>query len=71
MLFLQGARDEFAQASLLNPLIERLGERATLCALPGADHSFHVPARSGFTDRQINDDMLNALDSWLDTVIRA
>jgi predicted alpha/beta-hydrolase family hydrolase len=68
MLFLQGARDEFAQASLLGPLITRLGALATLCILPDADHSFHVPARSTFTDSQINADMLNALASWVAAV---
>ena len=47
MLFLQGARDEFADLTLLNPLVKRLAGRATLCLLREADHSFHVPARSG------------------------
>ena len=70
MLFLQGARDEFAQASLLNPLITRLGSLATLCVLPDADHSFHVPARSAITGSQINDRMLDALTSWTDAVSR-
>jgi uncharacterized protein len=68
MLFLQGARDEFAQASLLNPLIARLGSLATLCVLPDADHSFHVPARGTLTGSQINDRMLDALTSWIDAV---
>jgi uncharacterized protein len=71
MLFLQGARDEFAQASLLNPLIARLGTLATLCALPDADHSFHVPARSAFTAAQINERLLSALSEWTDAVTRA
>ena len=60
MLFLQGARDLYAEPELLNPLITLLADRATLILLPDADHSFHVPARSGFTDSQINDDMINA-----------
>jgi uncharacterized protein len=68
MLFLQGARDEFAQAALLGPLITRLGALATLCILPDADHSFHVPARSTFTGSQINADMLNALANWVTVV---
>jgi hypothetical protein len=71
MLFLQGARDEFAEAALLNPLIKRLGDLATLCLLPDADHSFHVPARSTYSGSQVNEDMLNALTSWVDAVIRA
>jgi predicted alpha/beta-hydrolase family hydrolase len=71
MLFLQGARDEFAQGSLLNPLIARLGSLATLCVLPEADHSFHVPARSTFTAAQINERLLSALSEWTDAVTRA
>ncbi len=70
MLFLQGARDVYAEPELLNPLITLLGERATLLLLPHADHSFHVPARSGFSDSQINDDMINALSGWIGALAR-
>jgi uncharacterized protein len=68
MLFLQGARDAFADPALLNALIARLKKTATLRVLPDADHSFHVPARSTVTDAKINDDMLNAITGWLDAV---
>ena len=70
MLFLQGARDVFAEPELLNPLITLLANRATLMLLPDADHSFHVPARSTFTDTQINDDMIDALAGWIGAVAR-
>jgi uncharacterized protein len=70
MLFLQGARDVYAEPDLLNPLITLLANRATLMLLPDADHSFHVPARSTFTDSQINDDMINALAGWMGAVAR-
>ena len=70
MLFLQGARDLYAEPELLNPLITLLADRATLVLLPDADHSFHVPARSRFTDTQINDDMINALAGWIGAVAR-
>ncbi len=70
MLFLQGARDVFAEPELLNPLISLLADRATLLLLPDADHSFHVPARSAFTNSQINDDMINALAGWIGAVAR-
>ena len=70
LLFLQGARDVFAEPELLNPLITLLGDRATLLLLPDADHSFHVPARSRFNDAQINDDMINALAGWIGAVAR-
>ncbi len=70
MLFLQGARDVYAEPELLNPLITLLAERATLMLLPEADHSFHVPARSSLTDSQINDDMINGLAGWMGAVAR-
>jgi uncharacterized protein len=70
MLFLQGARDVYAEPELLNPLITLLAERATLMLMPDADHSFRVPARSSFTDRQINDDMINGLAGWIGAVAR-
>ena len=70
MLFLQGARDVYAEPDLLNPLITLLAGRATLMLLPDADHSFHVPARSAFTNSQINDDMINALAGWIGAVAR-
>jgi predicted alpha/beta-hydrolase family hydrolase len=43
MLFLQGTRDAFATPQLLHPVLRRLGERATLHAIPDADHGFRLP----------------------------
>jgi uncharacterized protein len=71
MLFLQGSRDEFAQAALLHPVIARLGSLTTLVELPDADHSFHVPARAATPAVQINVMMLNALESWINAVTTA
>lgn len=70
MLFLQGARDAFAELSLLEPLAKRLGSRATLTLIVDADHSFHVPARTGRTDSQVRTAMLTDLATWADAVIR-
>jgi uncharacterized protein len=50
MLFLQGARDKLASLDETEPLCNKLGKRATLKVFEDADHSFHVPARSGRTD---------------------
>jgi predicted alpha/beta-hydrolase family hydrolase len=65
MLFLQGTRDELAKLELLQPVIERLGSRATLKLLQDADHSFHVPARSGRKDPDVRAEMLDALGAWI------
>lgn len=68
MLFIQGTRDELADPTLLRPLVDRLGSRATLHALEDADHSFHVPARSGRKDSQVRNDALDAVRTWLGCV---
>ena len=68
MLFLQGSRDEFADHTLLLPVMERLGARATLRSFEGADHSFHVPARSGRNDREIRAELLATLADWMKAV---
>jgi len=64
MLFLQGTRDELADMDLLRPLTERLAPRATLVEFEHADHSFHVPARSGRKDAQVLDELLDAIARW-------
>jgi predicted alpha/beta-hydrolase family hydrolase len=66
MLFLQGARDELADLSLLQPLVARLGGHAKLHAVADADHSFHVPARSGRNDSQVLAEVLDAFAAWID-----
>jgi hypothetical protein len=70
MLFLQGTRDALAEPALLEPLIQRLGQRSTLTLLEDADHSFHVPVRSGRTQVQVRNDMLEAFAIWTDSVIK-
>jgi uncharacterized protein len=70
MLFLQGTRDDLADLVLLEALIARLGERATLQLFGEADHSFHVPARTGRKDAEILVEMSAALADWIDRSIR-
>lgn len=68
MLFLQGTRDELAALELLEPLIERLGARATLKLSQDADHSFHVPARTGRKDPDVRHELLQALATWIESL---
>ena len=67
MLFLQGTRDELADVALMRTVVERLGQRAALQLFDDADHSFHVRARSGRTDQQVLDSMLDAIVAWITT----
>ncbi|HTM58406.1 MAG TPA: alpha/beta family hydrolase [Candidatus Udaeobacter sp.] len=64
MLFLQGTRDTLADLALLRPVLDRLGERATLHVVEGADHSFHVLKKSGRTDDQVMDELAETVDQW-------
>jgi uncharacterized protein len=45
MLFLQGTADPFARPDLLEGVIGKLGDRATLVPIEGAGHSFEVRGR--------------------------
>jgi predicted alpha/beta-hydrolase family hydrolase len=65
MLFLQGTRDAFAELGRLRPVCAALGPLATLTLFQDADHSFHVPARTGRKDADILSDMLDAVAAWL------
>jgi predicted alpha/beta-hydrolase family hydrolase len=69
MLFLQGTRDKLAELDLLEPLCQSLGARAALKLFADADHSFHVPARSGRSDAEVFGEMLDALAAFIDDVI--
>ena len=50
----------------LKPLCKELGKRATLQLFDDADHSFHVPAKSGRTDAEVMSAMLDAFAEWVD-----
>ena len=69
MLFLQGMRDALADTQLISSVTKRLGERASLHLIPDADHSFHVPARTGRTDTEVMSDMLDVLAVWIRSII--
>jgi hypothetical protein len=66
MLFMQGTRDQLADLQLLQTLVGRLGARATLKLSQDADHSFHVPARTGRKDSEIMAEMSDALADWIE-----
>lgn len=69
MLFLQGTRDSLADTQLLQALAKKLGTRAALKLFQDADHSFHVPARSGRKDADVRAELLDALAGWIEKVI--
>lgn len=69
MLFLQGTRDALAELSELRPVVESLGKRATLLLFEDADHSFHVPARTGRKDAQVLAEVLDTFAAWTACIV--
>jgi predicted alpha/beta-hydrolase family hydrolase len=69
MLFLQGTRDALADLSELQPLIASLGKRATLKLFQDADHSFHVPAKTGRKDSEVMAEMMDDFSAFAAKVL--
>ena len=65
MLFVSGDRDALAELDLLRPVVDGLGERATLHLVSHADHSFKTAAKSGQTSAEAESEALDALAGWI------
>jgi hypothetical protein len=65
MLFLQGTRDDLADLSLITSVCGRLGSKATLHVVEGADHSFAVLKRSGRTGDEVMGELAVTVSEWL------
>jgi predicted alpha/beta-hydrolase family hydrolase len=65
MLFLQGTNDALADLKLLKAMVAKLGSRATLSLSEHADHSFHVPAKSGGNDAAVMAALLDVARDWM------
>jgi predicted alpha/beta-hydrolase family hydrolase len=65
MLFLQGTKDLLAELDLLRRTVAGLEGHATLELFAEADHSFHVPAKTGRTDAEVLAEVLDAAAGWM------
>ena len=65
MLFIQGSRDKLAELPLLEPVVKRLGDAASLHQVAEADHAFHVLVRSGRNDREVMSEIVDTLSAWI------
>lgn len=68
MLFVQGSRDRLAQLELLLPIGRALGARVHV--IENADHSFHVPKRSGLSDQDVREEIAGVVADWSRRQIR-
>lgn len=65
LLFVQGTRDALAEAGRLRRVVKRLGKRARLWPVKGADHSFGVLVRSGRTHEEVLREMAGVVAAWI------
>jgi predicted alpha/beta-hydrolase family hydrolase len=65
MLFLQGTRDALAEPALIRQVTKKIGKGATLALFDDADHSFHVPAKTGREDADVLAEILDAAVAWI------
>ena len=65
-MFLQGTRDKLAELERMRAVCDRLGARARLHVLEGADHSFHVLKRSGRHDAEVLREIAAAVRAFVD-----
>jgi hypothetical protein len=68
MLFLQGTRDTLADLTLLKPTCKKLGKRATLHIIEGAEHSFHMLKSSGRTDDEVLEELVSTTVEWSEEI---
>jgi predicted alpha/beta-hydrolase family hydrolase len=65
MLFVQGTRDALADLALLKGVVGGLDGRAKLQLVADADHSFHVPAKTGRKDPEVLEEALADAAAWM------
>lgn len=68
MLFLSGTRDDLADLDLLKPVCKRIGKKARLEVVEGADHSFKVLKRSGRTEGDVQTQLAEAVRLWAESL---
>ena len=64
MLFLTGTRDALAELPLLEPVIRKLGKRATLHLIDTADHSFKVLKKTRSSTEDVFAEMARVTREW-------
>ncbi|MGH8610548.1 MAG: alpha/beta hydrolase family protein [Gammaproteobacteria bacterium] len=65
MLFIQGSRDPLCNLAKLEQTLARLQDRATLHVIQGGGHSFELPKRSGRSEREVWEEVVDVIASWI------
>lgn len=65
MLFLSGSRDALNDLTLFQPLIKKLGKRATLHLLDTADHGYKILKKTRQSNEDVFVEMARATREWI------
>jgi predicted alpha/beta-hydrolase family hydrolase len=68
MLFLSGTRDTLAELDLFEPVLKKLGNRATLHLLDTADHGFKFLKRSRTSTEDVFDEAARVVAEWASNI---
>jgi predicted alpha/beta-hydrolase family hydrolase len=64
MLFLSGSRDEFLTLDLFQPILKKLGKKATLHLLDTANHSYKILKKTRTSDEDVFAEMARVTREW-------
>lgn len=65
VLCFNGTRDDFCDRALMDEALRKVRTAWTMHWLEHADHSFHVPKKSGRTDADVMEEVRRVTDGWL------
>ena len=68
-LFLQGDRDRTCDVESLRRTLQRVGAPTLLQVIREADRHFKVTKKSGRTPEEVRDEMVGALDDWIQEIL--
>ena len=69
VLFAQGTRDRNCDLEVLRRTLTRVGAPCALHVVEEADKAFKVPKRSGRSDEEVRDELLGAVDAWIQKIL--
>jgi predicted alpha/beta-hydrolase family hydrolase len=69
MLFVQGTRDATCKLDRLQEVLRRIGAPTRLHVIEDADHALQVIRRSGRTEEEVEAEVVNAVDAFIQRVV--
>ncbi|MBV9216974.1 MAG: alpha/beta hydrolase [Acidobacteria bacterium] len=68
MIFHSGTRDEFADLDLWQPVVKKLGKRATLHLIDTGNHSYKVLKKTRTSTEDVFDEIARTTREWVDNL---